>query len=278
MDKISDFFKDLKERISNPLFSSFIVSWLIFNWKILVGLFFYDNNELKVDGYNSYLDFVSKNLSSSNTIWKPLGAALIYTFIFPFIRNCILAFNSWIKAWGNVWNLSLSKTSKVSIAKYVQLREVYQRRTSLLEEVLEKEGTYLREYEEERNKVLQLTNEKNETFSELQKWKTINDVTQLNGEWEIHYPDSDRAAIYRVRITNNIMEFLDTPPPNKNGQTTIRSFLRNPYATFLTFVTVFEDEHRKRSYHFFQLDILDDMKILRGVEDDSFKIEFRRSR
>jgi hypothetical protein len=278
MDKISDFFKDLKERISSPIFSSFVVSWLIFNWKILVGLFFYNNNELKGDGYNSYLDFVSKNLSSSNTFLKPLVVALIYTFIFPFIRNCIHAFNSWIKAWGNVWNMSLSKTSKVSIAKYIQLREVYQKRTALLEEVLEKEGAYLKEYEEERNKVLQLTNEKNDTVNELQNWRTFNDIAQLNGEWEIHYPDSERATIYRVRITNNIMQFLDIPPPNKNGSTTIRSFAHSPHATFLTLTTVFEDEHRKRSYHFFQLDILDDMKLLRGIEDDSIKIEFRRSR
>lgn len=278
MDKITDFFKDLKERISNPLFSSFIVSWLIFNWKIIVGLFFYDNNELKVDGYSSYLDFISRNLINSNTIWKPLGAALIYTFIFPFIRNFILAFNSWIKAWGNVWNLSLSKTSKVSISKYMELREVYQKRTSLLEDVLEKEGAYIKEYEEERNKVLQLTNDKNANLKELQKWQTINDVTQLNGEWEMHYPNSERAFVYRIRITNPIIEFLDTPPPNKNEKTTIRSFVRSPYSTFLTFTTFFEDENRKRSYHLFQLDILDDMKILRGVEDDNFQIEFRRIR
>jgi hypothetical protein len=278
MDKISDFFKDLKERISNPLFSSFIVSWLVFNWKIIIGLFFYENNELKVDGYTSYLDFLSKHLMSSDIVWKPLSAALIYTFIFPFVRNCILAFNSWTRSWGNVWNLSISKTSTVSVAKYIQLREVYQKRTSLLEEVLEEEGAYLRQYEEERNKVLHLTKEKNENLSELQQWQIINDVTQLNGEWEFQYSESESPVIYRIRITNGIMEFLDTPPPNKNGQTTIRSFVRRPYSTFLTFTTFFEDENRKRSYHFFQLDIVDNMQILRGVEDDKLKIDFRRSR
>ena len=246
--------------------------------KILVGLFFYNNSELKLDGYNSYIDFVSNNLHSSNTIWKPLGAALIYTFIFPFVRNCILAFNSWIKAWGSSWTLSLSKTSKISIAKYVQLREVYQSRTALLQEVLDKEGAYSKEYEEEKNKVLQLTNEKNNTYSELQKWKAVNDITQLNGEWEIHYPSSEQHTIYRIRITNNIIEYLDNPPSDKNGQTTIRSFYRNPNGSFLTLTTTFDDENRKRSYHFFQLDILDEMKLLRGTEDDRIKIEFRKSR
>lgn len=278
MDKISDFSKELRERISSPFFFSFIVAWLIFNWKLWVGLFFYSNAELKVDGYNSYIDFVSKNLTGINTIWKPASVALAYTFIFPFFRNCIIAFHSWIKAWGNSWSLSLSKTSKISISKYVELREIYQARTSLLQEVLDKEGAYLKEYEEEKNKVLKLTSDKNEAFNELQKWKSLNDSTQLNGDWEIRYLDDERSDIYRVRITNNIMEFLDSPPSDKNAQTLIRSFFRSPHATFLTLVTVFEDETRKRSYHFFQLDILDDMKILRGVEDDRKKIEFRKSR
>jgi hypothetical protein len=56
MDKLSDFFKDLKERVSAPLFSSFALAWLIFNWKIPIALFFYKNQNLSADGYNSYID------------------------------------------------------------------------------------------------------------------------------------------------------------------------------------------------------------------------------
>jgi hypothetical protein len=278
MDKVYDFFKDIKERLSNPLLSSFIIAWMIVNWKIIIGLLFYSNQELILDGYSSYIDFVSKNLTSFNAFWQPLLAALLYTFAFPFLRNCILAFNSWIKAWGNSWNLSLSRTSKISVDKYVQLREVYQARTSLLEQVLDKESTHLKEYEEEKNKVLNLTNQKNEIFSELQKWRSINDVSQLNGEWEVHYSPGPEPSIYRVRINHGMIEYLDNPPPEKNAQTSIRFFFRNPNSTFLTFVTAFDYEDRNRSYHLFQLDILDDMRVLRGVEDDKLQVEFRKSR
>jgi hypothetical protein len=38
-DKVADFFKDVKERFSSPLFSSFIIAWLIINWKVPVAFF-----------------------------------------------------------------------------------------------------------------------------------------------------------------------------------------------------------------------------------------------
>src|SRR5688500_18619166 len=103
MDKLSDFFKDLKERVSAPLFSSFALAWLIFNWKIPIALFFYKNQNLSADGYNSYIDLISKNIIPANTLWKPLLAALFYTFGYPVIRTYILAFNTKIKTWSNTW-------------------------------------------------------------------------------------------------------------------------------------------------------------------------------
>lgn len=275
MDKISDFFKNIKERISNPLFSSFLIAWIIFNWKIIIGLLFYNNQELKIDGYSSYIDFISKNLTGLNPFWLPLMVAILYTLVFPFIRNCILAFNSWIRAWGSRWILKLSKTGKIPVYKYVELREIYQKRTNLLEEVIEKESTYFKQYEQERNKVLELANERNNLLLDIEKWKRINDVSQLNGEWEIHYLPKEENKIYRIRIHNQNIEYLDPPPPNIIGQTII-SFVRIPDSFFLTFTTVFEDQNRSRSFHFFRLDIIDDMKILRGIEDDQFKVEFKK--
>lgn len=276
METISDFSKELKERLSNPLFYSFLLSWAAFNWKILLGLFFYNNQELRIDGYTSYLDLVSKNLSASNTLWKPLLVASLYTFIFPFIRNLILAFNSWIKTWGNTWRLKISKASKISISKYVQLREIYDERTALLQEVLEKEGKILNDYELEKNKVLSITNAKNEISRELEKWKSINDVSLIAGDWEVHYQNHKERSVYRIKISNSIIEFLDTPPSGIDSRLTIRSFFRRPDATFLTMTTLSEDASRNRTFHFFQMDILDDFKILRGTEDDLLNIEFRK--
>lgn len=280
MDKVSDFLKELKERSSSPLFSSFIISWFIINWRIPIGLFFYSIDELKFDGYSSYQDLVQRNVSLKGSFFYPFLSSILYTFLFPFVRNGIIIFNSWIKAWGNNFSLAVSKSSKISVEKYIQLKEIYERRTSLLEEVLSNEGQYLKQYENEKNKNLELTKSYNEDISELQKWRAFNESRQLNGEWELRYIESDdeRDNIYRVRINNDVMTYLDTPPKHRNGETSIRSFSRNPGATFLTMTTVYNGGNNVRVYHFYQLDILSDMSILRGVEDDKFKVEFKRSR
>lgn len=276
MDRVSDFFKDLKERLSNPLFSSFIIAWIVFNWKIPVVLLYYKISELKIDGYNSYLDYITRNLNDSNAIWKPLCAALIYTFIFPFIRNGILAFNSWVKAWGNSWNLSLSKESKVSVSKYIQLRQAYLERASRLEEVLNEEGQFLKKNKELGDQVFSLQEERNRSLTELEKWQSANDPRLLNGEWEISYP-KDNRPIYRVRIQDGIMEYLDPPPSDRNGKTGIRSFFYRPNGKNLSFIVAFDDGSRNNVYHLYFLDIVADMRILRGTEDERTSVEFKKN-
>src|ERR1700748_661850 len=97
MDKITDFFKEFKSRLTNPLFASFILSWLIINWRVPVGIFGYKLDELKVDGYKSYADLISKNASTWNYLWYPLISAALYTLLSPLLRMIIIAFLSWIK-------------------------------------------------------------------------------------------------------------------------------------------------------------------------------------
>jgi hypothetical protein len=276
MENISNFFKNLGDRLSSPLFYSFLLAWLIINWKIPIGIILYDGKEISSVGYNSFFDLIYKNLNSTNAFGKPLVAAILFTFGYPFIKNCIHAFNTWIRTWGNKWNLKLAKESKISVEKYIQLREVYKKRSDLLENVLENEGKNLQELEKQRNKALQLINEKNDVYHELNCWKTISDISQIEGEWELKYLSKEGNPIYRMRIRHNVMEYVDNPSFDVNSQIQIKQFYRHPNLSYLTFTTYKQDKDRNGSYHFFRLDILDDMKLLRGVEDDQYKVELRK--
>src|SRR5690606_4964283 len=89
MDQVKSFFETFKERISNPLISSFIIAWLVVNWKITIGLLFYNIAELNRDGYISYIDLISKNSCAINTFVIPLAWSLFYTFIYPRIKGRI---------------------------------------------------------------------------------------------------------------------------------------------------------------------------------------------
>ena len=90
-------------------------------------------------------------MSLKNSLTYPLLIALGYTFLFPFFRNGILIFNSWIKAWGSTFSIRFYKSGKISIEEYIQLRDTYAKRTILLEETLKKESKYLQENEDLKN-------------------------------------------------------------------------------------------------------------------------------
>lgn len=276
MEKISDILKDLKERVSNPLISSFLISWLVFNWKIVIGLLFYKSQELQVDNYTSYIDLITKNSSANRSLFHPLYVSLGYTFIFPFIRNFILAFNSWIKAWGSTLNLRLSRKGNISVAKYIQLRSIYEERTNLLQNVIKEESSTLKNYENEKNITLKLSSEKNELTKELLSWKASNDITMLDGEWEIHYANKPQHEIQRIRILNGNIEHLDQPAPKNPIHSIIRLIYRYPNSSQLSFCTLKTVQNGEKSYHFFQFSIMDNMNLLRGFEDEAINVEFRK--
>lgn len=184
MDKISEFFKELKDRFSNPLFFSFILGWLAINWKIVIGLIFYSLPQLQTDGYSSYQNLIIKESNFYNSFLVPFIIALAYTFLFPIFRNWINIFNAWNQKWGTQKVLNISKDGKISVSKYIQLREVYQKRQQTIEDVLEKESAYVEQNEELKNELNKSQAKCKTSEDEIQNIKYINDISIfMEGDW-----------------------------------------------------------------------------------------------
>lgn len=97
MEKISELFKEFKDRLSSLLFMSFIIAWCFINREVVISLTMYKTEELRLDGYVSYVETIQKKTSTWKSIWKPLLCAVGYTFLYPFIRNFIYFFAAnWI--------------------------------------------------------------------------------------------------------------------------------------------------------------------------------------
>lgn len=281
MEKFSDLFKELRDRVSNPFFLSFAISWIFINWKIIVGLVLYDMNELQIDGYKSYIHLVSENSISQTLLFQPLLVALSYTFLFPFVRNCIYAFNSWIKTWGDAWNLNLSRQGKISIDKYISLRETYESRTKMLEEVINKESNFLKENEELRNSVFELKNEINSASEELSSWRSRNDPGLISGTWEFSYTafTEDRMNSSKLTIHNYSIIQEDSMGSSISTPKEIKYIHSNPKSNQII-LTIAYDEITKQGtvkvYKFYQLEIFNDGKLLRGKENEQYLVEFKK--
>lgn len=81
MEKIKESVESvLKERMKSPLYGTFILSWLVCNWKIIIVLFFTSTKEL---GQHK-MSYIDKNLLKSiDTIFYPVVGTLALLIIIP---------------------------------------------------------------------------------------------------------------------------------------------------------------------------------------------------
>lgn len=156
IENIKDVVKNFRERLASPFFFSFIVTWLLFNWKVTVALLWY-NAELFSRKNSDLISFIESKTSNWQSIWIPLISATLYTGL---IRNLISAFITWSSRWGSNWNLEIGKNSKVSMEKFLTYRNLYIKTTRDLEIILKDESKTRENFDKERQRVLSL-----ETFS-----------------------------------------------------------------------------------------------------------------
>jgi hypothetical protein len=78
----------IEERISSPLISSFSISWLIVNFKVVLFIFNSEDLNTKI----GWLNFYFNTSSLWSLIYIPLITSAIYIFIYPYIANKIAEF------------------------------------------------------------------------------------------------------------------------------------------------------------------------------------------
>lgn len=267
MENLSNLLKDLRDRISNPFLISFIIAWCTINWKIIIGLLFYKNEQLKIDGYSSFIDLISKSHNNKNFLMYPILIALLYTFGFPLFKNLISAFNHWVNAWGINWNMRISKSRTISIEKYMQLRNTYEDRTALLEDIVKKESILINQNEEFTNQILELKTANNSLAQRLKEWAFVNNPQVLDGRWRYSYttPTNKELVIYEVQIQGNQFEIIDL-----SKKMNIQNFYNHLEGNTISFML----QNSKNDYEFFNFRKIDnDLDVLRGTTNRNKEVE-----
>ncbi|MEQ0291305.1 hypothetical protein [Klebsiella sp. GB_Kp059] len=81
-------FNTAMNRVKNPAFGAFAISWCAFNWKQILYLFFADN------GIYYKIEYISQNSNWWNVIVFPALSSLILCFALPWINNPITKLQS----------------------------------------------------------------------------------------------------------------------------------------------------------------------------------------
>lgn len=194
MDKLNDVFKELKQRLTNPLILSFFLSWLIINWRVTIGLIFYKIEDLPKDQYQSYSDLIVKNYGPWHYYIYPFLIAVGYTFCFPFIRSGIKLFQSWLNRETDKRLFKMSGTTTVPIKRFLKDRQLYLSNTEKLREIMDKESEYLTENQS-------LRAERNRLQEQMNEYSTLSNSNFLNGYWDVKHILDGEEKTERVNVS-----------------------------------------------------------------------------
>lgn len=110
----------LHERISSPLFGSFLISWLVWNWKIIYLTIFISE---KTIGGNK-INFIQDNYVNINyQIWYPIISTILLIAVYPFFATGAY----WVSLRFSQWRINLKnkeeKKQLLSVEQSIELRE-----------------------------------------------------------------------------------------------------------------------------------------------------------
>ncbi len=135
MEEIKKSFKSiLYERTTSPFYGTFIISWLIWNWKIVYVTLFVSEKSIKTDKLSYLLN--NHLIDELNLIVWPIISTIALLTIFPFITNGAywlkLKFDKWKKDKKNEVELKQLLTLEQSI----ELREQIANQEERFEKIL----------------------------------------------------------------------------------------------------------------------------------------------
>lgn len=306
MDNITEFFKEFKNRLTNPLFVSFIISWLIINWRIPIGIFGYSIAELKLDGYNSYADLILKNASTWNYLLQPLICAISYTLLFPVIRMWIMAFLSYFKKRSDNWNTKIMGDYYVPMSRFMKQEQKYDELAKTLTKIYTEDSKTVSENVElktqilklnedlvvEKEKMPQMRLEIEDMKSGYQRYISFNNVNCISGEWILirTNPNSESENKEEIKIMISAFSVSIVTAIDVILWGRILSFNYNSLSKDITIVWEYMDYHPLvNAYklgtaafldvHILQLGYRGKTDVIRGMEGvDHFGKEVQYSR
>jgi hypothetical protein len=143
-------FDDIKKSISailyetttSPLFGTFIISWLVCNWKIVYLTFFISEDKIEI----TKIDYITTNCNNEwNLIWLPLISTSILITIIPIFSNGAY----WLTIIYNKWKVEKKKevelSQQLTLEQSIELRKQISEQENQFEKMLSNKDLEIRQ-------------------------------------------------------------------------------------------------------------------------------------
>lgn len=195
----------LSERAKSPLIGSFIVSWMVINWRLIYATAFLSNDTLKP---LHKLDYVLSQINICNSVLYPLLSACIYIFIFPYINFGIFQFTEKRKRERIDEKIKIGRQHSVPGDLYYDLKLAFEherKNVIQFEEVMKEQNARL---EEKDNEIVSLRNKAKQFEKHIERLNTrvdnlfnFNELSKLMpGRW---YSEVDGVITDEIELRGN---------------------------------------------------------------------------
>ena len=196
----------LYERTTSPLFGSFLISWSIWNWKIIyLTLFISEERLVKNNSAVTKIEYIEANyLNNYELIFYPLISTVVFVCIVPFLSNGAY----WLSLKFNKWRID--KRNSVEQKQLLTLEQSSALRNELL--VTEKKSQELIEAKEIEIKSLKMIideHNRNKTLTNVQP----DAVDTASGAATVADPEADQDLFFRI---SNVWLDNNGVPQNAN--------------------------------------------------------------
>lgn len=172
----------LYERVTSPLYSTFILSWIVTNWKFFYVTIFLNKEDVGM----SKLTFI-QNVLYPNWCIGPLMLFLIpaistfcFIWVIPYVVNLAFEKTEQFKIKRRVKRLELLGKSVIDGEKYLELRESYTKRTNELLNVFKEKKKIDSEINEQKLKLTELQHILTGKEQQLQTYRA--DIDKANNQ------------------------------------------------------------------------------------------------
>jgi chromosome segregation ATPase len=204
MDNLKEFWQELKERISNPLFASFTISWLIYNYKIPILFIFYHKHDLP-KAYSTYIDVIEKNTSWLYSFILPLLTGLFYTFIYPYFKSYIKIYLAKIDFTEEARINNLGHIATVPLAKFLETRSKLRQQEGTLVTLISEEEIISNQNKNLSDRIIVLANEHEKNIQELnaRNDERVRAINSSSEEMLAEVQQNSLVELTRVQKTYN---------------------------------------------------------------------------
>lgn len=233
---MNDLLKSINLRLNNPFIVSFIISWIFWNWPIVVGLLWYNATTLPQYGYPNYKALIMDYAD----VWKNYILPLCFAVAYPYLKLGFTALQTTVNAIDERTTKRLSGKGYIPTQKFLDLRDQYETNIQKLSDVISKETEVINENLNLRTKLSEIEVEKNLLVEQTSSNKYENDKSLIQissrkifiGKWDISIKDNEGLDIdLEISFENSIEEngFL-VGKGEEGNSVVISSYVFNPYS------------------------------------------------